>query len=60
MAAADQEPWEPKSVRLDVPVTARLDREVRRLAEVLGCTRTEAARQLLERGVRELKKAGQL
>lgn len=49
-----------KSIRLDVPVTVEQDAEIRRLADMIGCTRTDAARQLLDRGIRELKKAGQL
>jgi len=49
-----------KSIRLDVPVTVEQAAEIRRLADKIGCTRTDAARQLLDRGIRELKKAGQL
>jgi hypothetical protein len=49
-----------KSIRLDVPVTAEMDAEIRKLAAKIGVTRTDAARQLLDRGIRELKKAGQL
>jgi hypothetical protein len=49
-----------KSIRLDVPVTVEQDSDIRTLAAKLGITRTDAARQLLDRGIRELKKAGQL
>jgi len=49
-----------KSIRLDVPITQEQDAEIRALAEILHAPRTVAARALIDRGIRELKKAGQL